>query len=125
MEVLLPHPLCGTQVQSIQEPLRYLQQSVSGPLTEPVNGGAVDQRWVLEQPLPVGQRLLQLCPIILISAFVTWSVPEELSHRTHAEDDVQVVPDPLDQVAEHGVWSLQHVVPLGRICQSVANLQDS
>lgn len=54
----------------------------------------------------------------------TRTIPEELSHRTHAEDDVQVVPDPLDQITEHGVWSLQHVVFLGRVCQSVANLQE-
>lgn len=52
------------------------------------------------------------------------SQPEELSHRAHAQDDVQVVPDPLDQIAEHGVWSLQHVVLLSRVCQSVADLQE-
>lgn len=58
------------------------------------------------------------------SVLFTRAAPEELSHRTHAEDDMQVVPDPLDQITEHGVWSLQHVVFLGRICQSVANLQE-
>lgn len=50
------HPLCRAQVQPIQEPLSDLQQSVPGPLTEPVDGGAVDQRRVLEEPLPVGER---------------------------------------------------------------------
>lgn len=54
----VPHPLCRTQIQSIQEPLSYLQQSISGPFAEPVNGGAVDQRRVLEQPLSTGERLL-------------------------------------------------------------------
>lgn len=56
--VWAPHPLCRAQVQSIQEPLGDLQQSISGPLTEPVDGGAVDQRRVLEEPLSVGEGLL-------------------------------------------------------------------
>ena len=48
-----PHPLQGAQLQSIQVPLSYFQQSIFGPLTEPVNGGAVDESWVLEDAVPV------------------------------------------------------------------------
>lgn len=120
----VPHPLCRTQIQPNQESLSDFQQSISGPFAEPVDGGAVDERWVLEQPLSVGEGLLQLRERCQQLHVFTRTEPEELSHWTHAEDDVQVVPDPLDQIAEHEVWSLQHVVFLGRICQSVANLQE-
>lgn len=57
----MPHPLQGPQLQSIQVPLSYLQQGIFGPLTEPVNGGAVDEGWVLEDAVPVGkQRFMNL-----------------------------------------------------------------
>lgn len=52
----MPHPLQGSQLQSIQVPLSYLQQSIFGPLTEPVNGGAVDERWVLKDAVPIGKQ---------------------------------------------------------------------
>lgn len=43
------------------------------------------------------------------------NVPEGLSHWAHTEDDVQVVPDSLYQVAEQGVRRLHHVVFPGRL----------
>lgn len=52
----IPHPFQGAQLQPIQVPLSYLQQSIFGPLTEPVNGGAADERWVLEDTFPVGNQ---------------------------------------------------------------------
>ena len=51
-----PHPRQRAQLQSIQETLSYLQQSISGPLTKPVNGGAVDECWVLEEVFPEGKQ---------------------------------------------------------------------
>lgn len=54
----------------------------------------------------------------------TGTIPEEFSHWAHAENYMQVVPDPLNQITEHRVRRLHHVVFLGSICQSVANLQE-
>lgn len=51
------------------------------------------------------------------------NLPEELSHWTHAENYVQVVPDSLCQVAEQGVRSLHHIVFPGRLWQSIAYLE--
>lgn len=51
------------------------------------------------------------------------NIPEELSHRTHAENYVQVVPDSFYEVAEQGFRSLLHIVSFGSLCQGVANLE--
>lgn len=67
-----PHPLLGTQIHSFQVPLGHLQQSVSRPVTEPVDGGAADQCWVLQDALPVmrdkkGKRLQNIPELDLLS----------------------------------------------------------
>lgn len=51
-------------------------------------------------------------------------LPEGVSHRAHAEHDVQVVPHSLYQVVEHGVWSLNDVVFPGPVRQSTGHLDE-
>lgn len=48
--------------------------------------------------------------------------PEWISHRAHAQHNVQVVSDTLYQVVEHGIWSLQDIVFPGRVWKSVLDL---
>lgn len=61
----------------------------------------------------------------MIGSACVWMcrLPEGLSHRAHTEHYVQVVPDSLYQVAEHGLRSLHHVVFPGRVWQGVAHLE--
>ena len=66
------------------------EQGIFRPLAEPVDGGAV---YVCREHAQ--------------------AVPEGFSDRAHAEDDVEVVSNSLDEVGKHGVWCVLDAVLLG------------
>ena len=72
--------LRGAQVHFGEEPVGDAGERLLGPLHEPVDGTAVDQRRELAA-----------------------SGTERLAHRGHAQDDVEVIPDPVDERAEEHI----------------------
>lgn len=73
---------CGTyvfiadkEVKTAQVLCRDLKKSVVGPFTEPIDCGTVDESRIHPQ-----------------------TVPEGVSYRTHAERNMQVGPDALDEI---------------------------
>mmetsp|Transcript_1843 Transcript_1843/g.6340 ORF Transcript_1843/g.6340 Transcript_1843/m.6340 type:complete len:400 (-) Transcript_1843:1912-3111(-) len=85
----LPH-VVAAQLDSRQKPLAHRVQRLRGPLHVPVDRAAVDQAGELPAP-----------------------APERLTHRGHAQDDVQVIPDAVDEGVVQGVFGHAHAKGFG------------
>ena len=80
----------------------HFKESVLWPLTEPVNGGAV-----------------------YICREHTEPIPERFPDRAHAENDMEVISDSLNEVGKHGVWYVLDPVFLSISSESLSYLRVS
>ena len=72
--------LLPSQIDLAEEVLRHGLKSLLRPLRVPVYGRAVDKRWKL--PAPCAERL---------------------THRTHAQHNVEVIADAVDESGVHPI----------------------
>lgn len=112
-----PYLFIRTHLDVFEVFVRHFQQSVQWPFTEPVDGRAVDKGRVHTDAVPETKCSVQ------VTCWPMTCQPEGFSHWTHAQNQMQVCSDAVNQVVEHVCGRVINAVLLGRVWQSWTNLK--